>query len=64
MYVCVCNGVTERDIQRAALLGCSDLAELSARTGCAGTCGCCAATARDVLADAVATLRQPQSEAA
>jgi len=64
VYVCVCNGVSERDIQRAALLGCSDMAELGARTGCAGSCGCCAAMASQVLSDAVAALRQPHSEAA
>lgn len=64
MYVCVCNGVTEREIQRAALLGCADLAELSARTGCGTACGCCKTAALDVLAEAVAVLRQPQTEAA
>ncbi|MDP1696766.1 MAG: (2Fe-2S)-binding protein [Xanthomonadaceae bacterium] len=64
MYVCVCNGVTDRDIQRAALLGCTDMAELGARTGCGTTCGCCKTAAHDVLADAVAVSRQPQSEAA
>lgn len=64
MYVCVCNGVTEREIQRAALLGCADLVELGARTGCGTTCGCCKTLALDVLAEAVAVLRQPQTEAA
>lgn len=49
VYVCLCNGVTERDIQRAAAEGCRDLAELTMRTGCAGTCGCCRDVAEQVL---------------
>lgn len=52
MYVCICNAVTDRDIQRAAAEGCRDLADLTARTGCGGTCGCCRELAGEVLAEA------------
>ena len=34
MYVCICNGITDRDIRRAADEGCRDLTELTMRTGC------------------------------
>lgn len=52
MYVCICNGVTDHDIRRAAAEGCRDLAELTARTGCGGTCGCCRELAAEVLGEA------------
>jgi len=52
MYVCVCNGVTERDIRQAVADGCATLADLSMRTGCGMTCGSCLAMAADLLAEA------------
>jgi bacterioferritin-associated ferredoxin len=52
VYVCLCNGITERDIQRAAAEGCSDMDTLTMRTGCASTCGCCRDVARQVLDEA------------
>jgi len=60
MYVCVCNGVTDRDIRRAADAGCRELAELTARTGCASACGCCASLAAALLDEA--ELTRPQAE--
>lgn len=41
MYVCICNGVTEQEIRDVAAAGCRTLAELTMRTGCGSTCGCC-----------------------
>ncbi len=41
VYVCICNGVTERDIRQAAEGGCRSVAELTMRTGCGATCGTC-----------------------
>jgi bacterioferritin-associated ferredoxin len=52
MYVCVCNGVTDRDIQRAVAEGCTDLDELAARTGCGSTCGCCREYALEAMQQA------------
>lgn len=52
MYVCLCTGVTDRDIQRAAESGCRDLAELTMRTGCGSHCGSCRDLAADLLAQA------------
>ncbi len=51
MYVCVCNGVTDRAIRQAAGDGVHSLSELTRRTGCAGSCGCCAELAEEVLQD-------------
>ena len=52
MYVCVCNGVTEQDIRRAMDGGCSSMSELTMRTGCGATCGCCVETACGMLDEA------------
>jgi bacterioferritin-associated ferredoxin len=49
MYVCICNGVTDRDIRQAAEAGCRTLAELTMRTGCGATCGTCLDTAAVLL---------------
>jgi bacterioferritin-associated ferredoxin len=49
MYVCICNGVTERAVREAAAEGVRTLADLTRRTGCASTCGGCAEYAEEVL---------------
>jgi bacterioferritin-associated ferredoxin len=49
VYVCVCNGVTERDIRQAAAGGCRSMTELTMRTGCGATCGSCVPTACALL---------------
>ena len=52
MYICICHGVTDKAIREAAEAGVNGLAELSAATGCAGSCGCCAELALQVLEEA------------
>ena len=49
MYVCICNGVTDRQIREAAAAGCATVAELTMRTGAGATCGSCLAMAADIL---------------
>jgi bacterioferritin-associated ferredoxin len=41
MYICNCNGVTEREIRGAIELGCQSMAELSAQFGVGTCCGKC-----------------------
>jgi len=53
MYVCICNGVTDRQIRQAAADGVSSLRELERRTGCSGACGSCAELAEQVLHEAM-----------
>lgn len=55
MYVCVCHGITDRQIKQAAADGVRTMNELTAKTGCSGTCGSCTDMAREVLADAHAS---------
>jgi len=52
MYVCVCNGVTDHDVQRAVDDGCDSLEALVLRTCCASTCGCCREYAAEAIAQA------------
>ncbi len=54
MYVCLCNGITERDIRQAATAGCRSMAELTMRTGCGAGCGSCIETASRLLEETVA----------
>jgi len=49
MYVCICHGVTEKDIQKAAKSGAVDLQDIQQMTGCATGCGSCAESAIEVL---------------
>lgn len=52
MYVCICTGVTDHDIEAAVAAGCAGMAELTMRTGCGSCCGSCVDTATQVLEQA------------
>ncbi len=52
MYVCICNGVTDRDIRQAAEAGCRSLPELTMRTGAGANCGSCIEMAGGILQQA------------
>ena len=41
MYVCICNGVTDRQIREAADAGCASVPEMTMRTGAGANCGSC-----------------------
>ncbi|MBP6750571.1 MAG: (2Fe-2S)-binding protein [Xanthomonadaceae bacterium] len=51
MYVCLCNGVTEREIRQTAAAGCRTVGELTMRTGCGAGCGSCLQVAGQLLED-------------
>ncbi len=51
MYVCLCNGVTDREIRTVVEAGCSTLSELTMRTGCGASCGSCVEVATQLLAE-------------
>jgi len=52
MYVCICNGITDRAVREAAQAGARDLTDLSAMTGCATSCGSCGELAMQLLREA------------
>ena len=49
MFVCVCNGITERQIREAIDNGARSLPELTAALGVAAGCGTCADYTRFLL---------------
>lgn len=59
MYVCICNGVTERDIRDAAQAGCRSVPELTMRTGAGANCGSCLDMAASLLDEARAIRELP-----
>lgn len=60
MYICVCNGVTERQIGVAAKRGATTIRDLRECLGVASECGRCARSARECLRDAMDTHRVEQ----
>jgi bacterioferritin-associated ferredoxin len=59
MYVCICNGVTDRQVREAAEGGCATLPELTMRTGLGATCGSCLALADAIMAEVRASRELP-----
>jgi bacterioferritin-associated ferredoxin len=51
MYVCVCHGITESQVRRAAEEGCRDVHELTMRTGAGSSCGSCLPLAAQLLGE-------------
>ena len=49
MYICNCNGVTEKEIRGAVELGCQSMAELSTQFGVGTCCGRCVPEARRLI---------------
>lgn len=49
MFICICNAITERQVQAAVAEGASSLADLQGQLGVASCCGCCAETASEYL---------------
>ena len=49
MYVCICTGVTDRQIKAAVDDGASSLREITNRIGVASQCGECAALAKEII---------------
>lgn len=51
MYVCICNGITEKQIRAAAASGAGSLQELRDQLGVASQCGSCSDMAMSILED-------------
>jgi bacterioferritin-associated ferredoxin len=51
MFVCVCNGVTDREIRAAVAMGARTLGDLREGLGVASCCGRCADCACGILAE-------------
>lgn len=57
MYVCVCFGITDREIRDAAQAGCASTAELTMRTGAGANCGTCLGLAAQLIDEVHAVAR-------
>lgn len=60
MYVCICNAVTEKDIQTETQKNNSSVSKVCKKLGCATQCGKCASHVREVHSSAISS----QSETA
>ncbi len=49
MYVCICNGVTDRDIHRSLESGDRNFRQVSKSLGVASQCGSCEELAREII---------------
>jgi bacterioferritin-associated ferredoxin len=57
MFVCVCNGITQRQVEEAIDAGADSLEALTIALGVAAGCGTCAAFTRELLMHALAARR-------
>jgi bacterioferritin-associated ferredoxin len=60
MIVCLCNRVSDRDIQRAVACGVRCFEVLQDETRVASSCGCCHDCAREVFDAALAARCSPR----
>lgn len=49
MYVCLCNGITDREIKQSIRDGSSSLEDLHDNLGVGSQCGQCACLSQDIL---------------
>lgn len=49
MYICLCKGVTDRDIRQAVKQGAVRMRDLKNNLGVTGQCGVCACHAKVIL---------------
>lgn len=49
MYVCLCNGITERDAEQAVASGARKPAHVHAKLGARPQCGRCTSTLKEML---------------
>lgn len=59
MYVCICHGITDKDIRAAARKGVDSMEALSDQLKVATCCGRCADCARAVLHESIQVTRIP-----
>lgn len=58
MYICLCNGITDKDIAEAVKNGITDFTTLQAKLGVASGCGSCADIARSFLPGEASPMNQ------
>ncbi|WP_145142641.1 bacterioferritin-associated ferredoxin [Pseudomonas duriflava] len=61
MYVCLCRGVTDKQIREAIYEGCCSYREVRECTGVGTQCGKCACLAKTVVRETLSELQTVQS---
>jgi bacterioferritin-associated ferredoxin len=51
MLVCICNGISDRDIDEALSNGANNISDLRNSLGLGNCCGQCASFAKDMIGD-------------
>jgi len=51
MYVCLCNGITDREIKEAVETGATSLGAVKRRLGVSNQCGSCAGMAESIISN-------------
>jgi len=64
VFICICNGVTERQIRDAVRSGAGDIAQLRSSLGVGAGCGTCAAFAEQIISETLQTHALPENRAA
>ncbi|MGQ9426122.1 bacterioferritin-associated ferredoxin [Gilvimarinus sp. F26214L] len=58
MYVCLCNGITDREIKASVHEGSASMEDLQENLGVSSQCGQCACLAREILEETVSELNE------
>lgn len=64
MYVCLCHGVTDRDIRAAVCNGASSMRDLARELNVATECGRCACHANQIRKQTLLQISEPELAAA
>jgi bacterioferritin-associated ferredoxin len=59
MYICVCHGISDRQIREIVERGAASLDQVQAHLPVASCCGCCEESARELIESHIDTASQP-----
>ncbi len=61
MLVCICNGISDKDIENAIHEGAASFGDVHAALGVGGCCGQCASYAKTLVSDTISQLQTSQA---
>lgn len=61
MYVCICNGITDKQIREAVLNGADSFRDVRNQLGIASQCGQCTRLSKDIIKETLADCRAMNS---
>ncbi|SCK20031.1 (2Fe-2S)-binding protein [Vogesella sp. LIG4] len=64
MYVCLCHGITDREIRSAVANGATRMSDLAKELGVASECGRCACSANQLRKEVLLQISEPELAAA